>query len=203
MRSPEPIIKPIPIKDLRPTQMTVGFREVAAKRESWRERARVDGGDFLGRHMVPVVQGPKGRLYVIDHHHLARALEDEGVTEMLVNVVANLQALDKAAFWVYMDNRGWCHPYDAEGERQGCDSIPTAITDLTDDPYRSLSGALRRGGGYAKDNTPFSEFIWADFLRRRIKRKLVEKDFASALAEAEGLAKTPEANYLPGWCGPS
>jgi len=203
VRSPEPIIKPVLIKDLRPTQMTIGLREVALKREAWRERARVDGGDFLGRHMAPVVLGPKGRHYVIDHHHLARALEDEGVTEMLVNVVADLHTLEKSAFWVYMDNRGWCHPYDGQGERRGFDDIPTAIADMTDDPYRSLAGALRRSGGYAKDNTPFSEFIWADFLRRRIKRKMLEKDFASALAEAEGLGKAVQASYLPGWCGPS
>jgi hypothetical protein len=127
MRSPEPIIKPVAIEDLRPTQITVGFREVDEKRKLWRERARVDGGDFLGRHMVPVVLGPKGRFYVIDHHHLARALHDEGVREMLVNIVADLQVLDKAAFWVYMDNRAWCHTYDHEGEKRGVDDIPTSI----------------------------------------------------------------------------
>ena len=201
MRSPEPILKPVAIKDLRPTQMTVGYREVAAKRKEWRARSTDDGGAFLGHHMVPVVIGPKARHYVIDHHHLARALEDEGVKDILVNVVADLQVLDKSAFWVYLDNRGWCHTYDAEGQRQGFEAMPTAIAELADDPYRSLAGELRLGGGYAKDNTPFSEFIWADFLRRRIKRKLVEKDFETALQEALGLAKGDEANYLPGWCG--
>lgn len=203
MRSPEPILKPVPIKDLRPTQMTVGFREVAEKRKAWHERAHVDGGTFLGRHLVPVVLGPKGRHYVIDHHHLARALQEEGVSEMLVNVVANLEVLDKSAFWVYLDNRGWCHPYDENGERRTFEDMPSAIADMTDDPYRSIAGQLRRSGGYAKDNTPFSEFIWADFLRRRIKRKLVDKDFSSAVDEALGLAKGAQANYLPGWCGPS
>jgi hypothetical protein len=201
MRSPEPVLKPVAIKDLRPTQITVGYREVAAKRKEWRARSTDDGGSFLGHHMVPVVIGPKGRHYVIDHHHLARALEDEGVKDMLVNVAADLQVLDKSAFWVYLDNRGWCHTYDAEGQRQDFEAMPSAIADLADDPYRSLAGELRLAGGYAKDNTPFSEFIWADFLRRRIKRKLVEKDFETALQEALGLAKGGEANYLPGWCG--
>ena len=41
------------------------------------------------------------------------------------------------------------------------------MKDLVDDPFRSLAGELRRVGGYAKDTTPFSEFLWADFLRRR------------------------------------
>ncbi len=52
------------------------------------------------------------------------------------------------------------------------------------------------------DVTPFSEFLWADFLRRRIKRKAVDKDFETALATALKLAKEMDANYLPGWCGP-
>ena len=50
--------------------------------------------------------------------------------------------------------------------------------------------------------TPFSEFLWADFLRRRIKRQDVEKDFDGALEEALKLAKGMDSDYLPGWCGP-
>ena len=36
---------------------------------------------------------------MIDHHHLARALHDEGVKEVLVSAVADLRSLDKDAFW--------------------------------------------------------------------------------------------------------
>ena len=61
---------------------------------------------------------------------------------------------------------------------------------------------MRQAGGFAKDTTPFSEFIWADFLRRRIKPKDIKVDFSSALATALKLAKTKEAGYLPGWCSP-
>jgi hypothetical protein len=41
----------------------------------------------------------------------------------------------------------------------------------------------------------------ADFLGQRIKTKAIKADFASALAKALTLAKTREADYLPGWCG--
>ena len=81
--------------------------------------------------------------------------------------------------------------------------IPKSVVELKDDPFRSLAGELRRAGGFAKDTTPFSEFLWADFLRRRMKRKLVEKQFRAAVNEALKLAKSQEAHYLPGWCGPS
>jgi hypothetical protein len=73
---------------------------------------------------------------------------------------------------------------------------------MTDDPFRSLAGALRRIGGYAKDTTPFSEFLWADYLRRLIKQDDVEKDFKAALDAAFTLSKSTEADHLPGWCGP-
>jgi hypothetical protein len=203
MSAREPVLNPVRIKILRPTQMTLGLREVEEKRRMWRERGGEKGSEFLGRHMIPVVLGPKRRHYLIDHHHLARALEDEGVRDVLVNVVADLSSLAREAFWIFLDNRGWCHPYDAQGHRRDFDAIPATVAEMQDDPFRSLAGELRGAGGYAKDESPFSEFIWADFLRRRLKRKAVEKNFMTSLGEALILAKSEEANFLPGWCGPS
>jgi hypothetical protein len=198
----EPVLTTVAIVDLRPTQITIGMREVLAKRKRWRETAGKKGGKFLGKHMIPVVLGPKHRYYVVDHHHLARALHDEGVKDVAVTVISNLSGLDGDAFWTVMDNRNWMHPYDADGRRRHYDDIPKSVTGLIDDPFRSLSGELRRAGGFAKDTAPFSEFLWADFLRRRLKRKAVQRDFDHAIEQALALAKSAEANYLPGWCGP-
>jgi hypothetical protein len=117
--------------------------------------------------------------------------------------MADLRALSAAEFWTYLDHRAWCHPYDKHGLRVGFDEIPKSLTALGDDPYRSLAGELRRAGGFAKDVTPFSEFIWANYLRRRVKRKLVDDDFGAALTKSLRLAKSPDASFLPGWCGPS
>ena len=200
--SREPRLHPVPIADLRPTQITVGMREVEAKRKSWRDHAEGKKAEFLGKHLIPVVWGPKGQYYVIDHHHLSLALHREGVTEIATTVVADLRRLERDAFWIFLDNRGWMHPFDANGKRRTYKDLPKKIADLIDDPFRSLAGELRLAGGYAKDTTPFSEFLWADFLRRRIKRKLVDQKFASALAQALRLAKSLDANFLPGWCGP-
>ena len=119
-----------------------------------------------------------------------------------MTVIANLSRLEGDAFWTVMDNRSWMHPFDAEGRRRPYSDIPKSVRDLIDDPFRSLAGELRRAGGFAKDTTPFSEFLWADFLRRRIKRKLVEEDFSRTIEKALQLARSAEAGYLPGWCGP-
>jgi hypothetical protein len=198
----EPALTTVAIADLRPTQITVGMREVMAKRKHWRETGMKKGQKFLGKHVIPVILGSKGRHYVIDHHHLARALHDEGVEEVAVLVIANLSKLDGDAFWTVMDNRRWMHPFDAKGRRRAYGDIPKAVTKMVDDPFRSLAGELRRAGGFAKDTTPFSEFLWADFLRRRVKLKMVERDFQRAVEQALELAKSKEADYLPGWCGP-
>ena len=198
-----PALHPVEIAALRPTQMTVGLREVDRKRAEWRKRAERDGPDFLGRHMIPVILGPKSVPYVIDHHHLARALHEEGVSHVLVSVVADLHYLKKTVFWTFMDNRNWLHPFDAEGVRHSHDELPKRIGAMKDDPYRSLAGEVRRSGGYAKDNTPYSEFLWADFLRRQVSPKLVEKDFERAVGKAMAAAAQQDAAYLPGWCGRS
>src|ERR1700752_1832186 len=198
----EPMIHPIPIESLRPTQMTVGMREVKEKRKRWREQEKKKQAESLGKHMIPVVRGPDKRYYVVDHHHLARALPHEGVKDILVTVIGDLGMVEKDAFWGVMDNKRWVYPYDAKGERRHFKDLPKSITALKADPFRSLAGELRRAGGFAKDTTPFSEFLWADFLRRRLKRKTVERDFDHAVEQALELAKGIEANYLPGWCGP-
>jgi hypothetical protein len=199
----EPLLTLVAVADLRPTQITVGMREVLTKRKRWRETGTRKGEKFLGKHTIPVILGPKLRHYVTDHHHLARALHDEGVKDIAVTVQANLSKLDPGAFWTVMDNRNWMHPFDAEGRRRHYRDIPKSVAELVDDPFRSLAGELRRAGGFAKDTTPFSEFLWADFLRRRMKRKDVARDFERAVEEALELAKSDDANYLPGWCGPS
>lgn len=197
----EPLIHPIPILSLRPTQMTVGMREVKEKRKRFREKKKQ--AETLGKHMIPVVKGPDKRYYVVDHHHLARALHDEGVTDILVTLIGDLSMVEKDAFWGVMDNKRWVYPYDAKGERRHFKDLPKSITDLKDDPFRSLAGELRRSGGFAKDTTPFSEFLWADFLRRKIPTKVVEENFAKAMEKSLALAKSPDAVYLPGWCGPA
>ena len=198
----EPVVARVPIPDLRPTQITVGFREVESLRARWRAHSGKRSTEFLGRHMVPVVLGPKQRHYIVDHHHLCRALLDEGQPEVLVTVIARLDKLDRKTFWFVLDNRGLMHPFNEKGHRRPHGEIPKSVEGLVDDPFRSLAGGLRRAGGFAKDTTPFSEFLWADFLRSRIPVRDAQRNFPGALARALQLAKGPEADYLPGWCGP-
>ena len=198
---PEPLLHSVELAELRPTQMTVGLIEVTRKRHEWSARADDDRSGFLGRHMIPVVIGPKGRRWMVDHHHLARALHEEGVIHVLVSVVADLAHLNMTAFLNYMDNRNWLHPFDDKGRRRDYDALPKHVGKLVDDPYRSLAGELRRAGGYAKVDILYAEFLWANFLRQRIKLNRLHDDFNACLRKALSLARTGDAAHLPGWAG--
>lgn len=186
-----------PLDDLRPTQMTVGFQEVEYKRRRWcAQGARLD--PELRARPVPAVVGPGGAAYVLDRHHTLCALKLEGVARVAVAVVSELDLLDRAAFWREMEARGWCRPIDVHGVRSSCDAVPQRFEDLADDPFRSLASALRRSGAYIKTDGPYSEFGWADHLRRHLTAEQVRQDFSAALTVAQGLARAPGARGLPG-----
>ena len=100
-----------------------------------------------------------------------------------------------------MEHHQWVHPYDSNGVRNDFDVIPRDLNQLQDDIYRSLAGELRHAGGYSKDVTPYSEYLWANFLRARITEELALSDFEQALRKALTLAHQQDAHYLPGWSG--
>ncbi len=54
---------------------------------------------------------------------------------------------------------------------------------------------MRKAGAFAKDVTPFSEFLCAEYLRPRIKKSQLQ----NAMDDAVALAKYPEASYLAGF----
>jgi hypothetical protein len=191
----------VKLDELRPTQITVGFREVNAKRAHWQTLDKKGRAAAIDSHWFPAVLGPKSRYYVVDHHHLGRAWLEESVESVRVTVLKDLSWLEPTIFWRMMEHNQWVHPFDAAGERCEFEQLPKQLLGLADDPYRSLAGELRTSGGYAKDTTPFSEFLWADYLRRKVSETRVRKEFDAALADALSHAHDPDARYLPGWSG--
>lgn len=175
------------IADLRPTQMSVGLIEVRQKRDEI-SAIRHDPtalAAFLIKNAVPGVYGPHGRFYIIDHHHMARAMFDEGIKSTKCNVLQDLSKIyddDEAAFWTKMSAEHWAYPYDHDGHGpKPFSAMPTCVEDLKNDVYRSLAGAVERGGGFVKTSVPFEEFVWADRLRSIVPLSVVESDFAKAV----------------------
>jgi hypothetical protein len=61
---------------------------------------------------------------------------DEGVPGEL-----RLGELEPDAFWFFMDNRNWMHPFDDQGRRRPYTDLPKSVTDLS---RRSVPFACRR-----------------------------------------------------------
>lgn len=186
------------IHELRPTQLTVGLHEVAAKRKHLEALTAPQRRAFLQQHPIPAVRGPQGRLYITDHHHLGRAALEAGIETACVQIEADLSGLTTDAFWDVMNSRQWVHPLDENGVRHHYAAIPNHLDKLVDDVYRALAGFVRDAGGYAKTPTAFAEFVWADFFRRQIAIEDVRADFHAALRAALLLARGELARGLPG-----
>ncbi|WP_206951237.1 ParB-like protein [Trinickia acidisoli] len=191
----------VPLDTLRPTQITVGYHEVEVKRAHWKSLDKKARAQAISTHWFPAVLGPGEQHFIVDHHHLGLALIEEGESRVPMMMLRDLSWLEPAIFWRMMEHFQWVHPFGPDGTRHDYGRLPTTLTELVDDPYRSLAGELRRIGGFAKDTTPFSEFLWADYLRPKISEKRIRKDFDKALKAALACAHDPDARYLPGWSG--
>ena len=201
MSRPKPQWLTVKIEKLHPTQLTVGRVEVEIKRKEWANLGRKARAEALANHWFPGVCGPDGKHYITDHHHFGLALLEEGVKKASLLVLKDLSWLNPREFWTAMEINHWVHPYDKRGVRRRYVDIPRHLTKLEDDPYRSLAGEVRRAGGYAKDAEPFTEFLWADYLRSRVAAAVVRQHFQRAVDIAFNLARGEEARYLPGWTG--
>jgi hypothetical protein len=67
-------MKTVRIDQLRPTQMTHGLREIHDKTRDYKALSAHDLQMAIAEKPVPVVYGPSGLPFAIDHHHVATAL---------------------------------------------------------------------------------------------------------------------------------
>lgn len=185
---------------LHPTQLAVGLHEIRLRAERVRRMKPDKQERYLRSKEVPVVIGPGGVPFILDHHHLARLLLDTGLRAHAYAIVrANWGALPPEEFWKRMGENHWFYPYDENGKGPlPPTALPKTVAELKDDPYRSLAWLVRERGGFAKTTAPFAEFRWADFFRAHISAtELV--NWEAATATAFRLAASPEASALPGY----
>lgn len=193
----------VPLDALRPTQVAVGRRAVAAKRRRLGSHAAKPRklARYLARRPIPAVYGPGSEIFIVDHHHLSAALADSGVASAYVEILDDYSSLTPAKFWSAMEARGLVYPFDETGRRVALSRLPRGIRNLRADPYRDLAWSVREAGGFRKTRAPFSEFRWAEFFRARIDRVLVASDYKRAVTQATALARSLAAAGLPGFKG--
>ena len=192
---------PAPLGRFRPTQMAVGMRAVAAKREKVERRtgSRRKLKRYLERRPVPAILGPDDDLFIIDHHHLSLALWQSDVEEAFVALVGDLSHLSRDRFLNRMSVLGLLHAFDVHGCPICPTQLPETLGALRGDPYRDLAWSVREAGGFAKCGEPYAEFRWANFFRSRIPLSTVRRDFDFAHDRAMWVARSHDAATLPGY----
>jgi hypothetical protein len=203
----------VDIQELKPTQGAVGMEQVALKTVKIRSKIMATGkqetlNDYLRRNPQPIVVGPGGKLYIIDRHHLASALLMTFVPRTYGWIVSDQSKLSQESFWKFMEECNWVNPVNEKGERMtSYDQLPATLSDLGDNPFRSLAAFVRNdekeGGGFSKVDEPFAEFRWAEFFREKLglSAEEVSANFAKAEKKALKLAEHTDAADLPGYKG--
>lgn len=192
-------LEQVPLEELRPTQMTVGMRAVAAKSQEWNELPEHERSARMAGQLFAAVKGANGAYFILDGHHTVLALANDKAKCVQIGLVSDLSYLSEEEFWVFLDHRSWVHCYDHQGKRRPLGQMPERLQDLVDDPYRSLAASVQREGGFCKPDEPFFEFLWANHFRTRIDGGLVEKAYEEALRQALRMSHSKDCSHLPGW----
>ena len=118
--------------------------------------------------------------------------------------LADFSGVETDLFWRLMEFHHWAHPYDEKGQRHDFAAIPKRLTQLRDDPYRSLAGEVRKAGGYARTprRSP-SSCGRISFARTSAKASWAMSTArpAAGLCRVGGGAGAQRQGALPGWSG--
>src|SRR5258708_25752436 len=97
----------VQIADLRPTQLTLGLLEVKERAVKLEKQSSANRKSYLEKKAIPYVLGPGKHIYIVDHHHLARALWSIDIREALLGEkVADWSELAERPFWRKMEKNG-------------------------------------------------------------------------------------------------
>ncbi len=193
----------INVLDLRPTQFAVGMLEVDEKIALAKQLSKKEFARYIKDTVVPVVRGPDGQLYILDHHHFLFVCYHLGVKKVRVEIQKDLskQKMSYSAFWRWMFRTRNAYPFCqfGEGPREAI-YLPRDIRGVADDPYRSLAWFVRKAGAFKNSDKNYAEFRWANFFRaKRLLQRNGLADFPKAMVLAAKLAQSPAARKLPGF----
>ncbi len=193
---------------LSPTQFNIGHIAMLDKKQKIFKKYNKEfkGRKKLEKYLIekaaPAYLASNGRYYIVDKHHTSRALYEANIPikKYPIFLIQNLSHLSLSEFFKYLQNVNGLYLFDNAKGPLDPFKLPLFISDLDNDPYRSLSWMVREGGGYEKRDVNFQEFIWANFFRKRIPlHRGTERELKKHLKRAIEMALSPEASYLPGF----
>jgi hypothetical protein len=196
---------------LRPLQGAVGIEEVAYKEKKISKHADRER-EKLKADPIKVLAGPDGQLFIIDHHHGAKAWLQSGAKEAFCQVVNSEKDLPRSfekeeQFWALLEKARLVRLKDERGLDIKPSQLPKTLDVMPDDPYRSLAWLVRENGGFCKSPREFVEFDWADWFRSKfpnldnhdLPSDPKDKENQQTVNDAVKFAHSQEAKSLPGY----
>ncbi len=157
------------IEDLHPTQPEVGQYQVKKKVKEFESLSEHKIEKVIEKKIVPVVIGPEGKLYLIDHHHTSLALLETGHKKVDVVVKENWSNLDLKTFWEKMNAEKYCFLKKADGSIADplSKAFPKSLRECGDNPYRSLVWIMSEEGLLKEVEIPYYEFYLSEVLKKK------------------------------------
>ncbi len=187
----------VEVTELIPTQFAVGLK--ATMKKAKENLDQMSENKFYLENPVPVAKGPQGKLYMIDGHHFTRGVYEMDYPYVFVKIQKDWSHLSPQTFWKKMKAEKLVYLKDENGRERQVKDLPKSVSQLKDDPYRSLAWYVRKKGGFKKTTQYFFEFIWAEFFRSEIALSKLNTDFKRTVHEAYLLALSSKAQHLPGF----
>lgn len=196
------------LDQVHPTQFTVGYLAIEDKREKIESLAN-DGEkleEYLAKKDAPAIIGPDKRFHIIDRHHTSSGLLGAEIEEsrklLTIKIIDDFSNRSFDSFYRYMKKNKYVYLYKKGVGPLNPTQLPRSLNEMIDDPFRSLAWAVREAGGFLKEDIPYLEFFWADFLRTKLH--LNDSSMSSinqVLNKAIKIARSKEASHLPGRIG--
>lgn len=174
----------IAIAKLHPTQANVGMYQVQYNMEllkliNNKKSQKYDSiKNYLKAKTVPVVIGPKNKLYMVDRHHTMRAVWDyfkqNDEQKVYIKVIQNWS--NKKDFWEAMKTNNYTY-LGTENSEISPDQLPENIGSLGNDNYRAAVGLAVKWAFFEKPKESeiyFYQFKWGNCLKK-LDFKLPEK----------------------------
>jgi hypothetical protein len=189
------------VLDLKPTQVYVGMKSVAVKTHFFENASDEERHEYLRKNPVPIIKGPNSEFYMIDHHHLSRSLFESEHSKLYIKIIFDWSDLSVPEFWEKMEKNGFAYLLNKEGHKIPYTVVPSNVTSLEDDIFRSLAYFAREKGAFEKSTIPFAEFKWAAYYRKFLTEEDLKEHWHRSLKKAIELSLDKDAAHLPGYVG--
>ena len=121
---------------------------------------------------------------------------------LYAEVIQNWSSFSYKDFWQEMISENYIWMFDENGQEfYDPSKLPSSLSDMRDDPYRSLAWVVRERGGFDNSNVPYAELMWANFFRSLVRVGIDSSDeeFEEAADIGVKLARSESASHLPGF----